>query len=56
MPYRFEASDDLVNWFPVGDGIASGGRVHYVEPGLAEAPHRFYRVRPIVAEAIDLDD
>ncbi len=56
MPYRIEASDDLVNWFPVGEGIVNNGRVHYVEPGLSEARCKFYRVRPIAAAALDFGD
>jgi len=54
--YRVEASDDLIHWSTVSDTIAEDGEVQFVQPDMREFKHRFYRVRPIVIEALDLDD
>lgn len=56
LPYRIEASDDLAHWFPVIDTIAEDGKVRVVDSEAATLKHRFYRVRPVVVEAIELDD
>jgi hypothetical protein len=56
MPYRIEGSNDLVNWMPLGDGLAAGGQVQYAEPAGGDLRARFYRAVPVVMEALDLDD
>jgi hypothetical protein len=56
LPYRIEASDNLVDWIPVADAVAVEGRVQFAEPGMREFGHRFYRVRPLVMEALGLDE
>ena len=54
-PYRVEVSDDLTQWSTVSDTIAEGGQVEFVQPDMTGFKHRFYRVRPIVLEALDDD-
>nr|MBR9811235.1 hypothetical protein [bacterium] len=44
--YRFEASDDLVNWIPLATGIvgqASSTSEAVNDPDLATSTERFYR-------------
>jgi hypothetical protein len=55
MPYRLEASDNLVHWLPLRDVICEDGRVHFADL-VQDVGHRFYRLRPVVVEAVDLDD
>ena len=54
-PYRVEVSDDLTRWSTVSDTIAEGGQVEFVQPDMTGFKHCFYRVRPIVIEALDDD-
>jgi hypothetical protein len=54
-PYRVEVSDDLTHWSTVSDTIAEGGQVEFVQPDMTGFTHRFYRVLPIVIEALDDD-
>jgi len=54
-PYRVEVSEDLTHWTPVSDTVADGGRVVFVQPRVTGFKHRFYRVRPIMIEALDED-
>ena len=49
LPYRLEASTDLIHWEPVVDQVMAGENgVGYVEPGDRQLRHRFYRVVPEV--------
>ncbi len=55
MPYRVEASDDMVHWIPVADVLGDGdGRVRYIDPERRLDGPRFYRMRPSFVEALDL--
>jgi hypothetical protein len=56
LGYRLERSDNLQDWVTVTDGVAVDGRFHYVDPAPSGAGHRFYRVRPIVIQAMQVDD
>jgi hypothetical protein len=56
LVYRIEASGDLLDWIPVHDAICEDGYVRFAEPSLRELGHRFYRIRPVVVEALDLGD
>ena len=55
MPYRIEASDNLIDWLPLHDVICEDGRVRFADL-VHDLKHRFYRLRPVVIEAVDLDD
>jgi hypothetical protein len=57
MPYRIEASDDMNHWYPVCDALAAeDGWVRLVEPEMHRNHHRFYRMRPVVIDALMLDE
>ncbi len=58
MPYCVEVSDDLTTWFPVTHALADEtGRVRFVDPETTQQlRNRFYRVRPAVVEAVEMDD
>jgi hypothetical protein len=56
VPYRIEASDNLTDWFPVHDAVCEDGNVRYADSTAEALRHRFYRLRPVVVEALDLGD
>jgi hypothetical protein len=56
LVYRLERSDNLQDWVTVADGVALDGRFHYVDPAPNGAGQRFYRVRPMVLQAMPADD
>ncbi|MFM1943240.1 MAG: hypothetical protein RI897_2222 [Verrucomicrobiota bacterium] len=54
MPYRVEASDDMVHWVPVADVLGDAdGRVRFVDPERRLDGPCFYRIRPSLVEAIE---
>lgn len=57
MPYRVEASQDLVHWYPVRDTLADqDGWVGVVETEVHQFGQKFYRIRPMVVEAVTMDE
>jgi len=40
----------------VADGVVTDGQIHYVDPASNSAGNGFYRVRPIVTRALEVDD
>lgn len=46
VPYRLEASDDLINWEAVAADTAADATVDYVGDDPSNYPHRFLRVMP----------
>lgn len=57
MPYCVEVSGDLRTWLPVMNVLADEtGRVRFVDPETEQYPNRFYRVLPVVVEAMEVDD
>jgi hypothetical protein len=57
MPYRIEASEDMVRWIPVRDSLADeDGFVRFSEPEMRQVRHRFYRIRSVVMDALTLGD
>jgi len=57
MPYRIEASEDMLHWFPVRDTLADeDGLVRVVEPEMRKIRHRFYRIRSVVMDALTVED
>jgi len=46
IPYRLEASDDLVSWEAVVADTAADTTIDYVDDDPANHPHRFLRVLP----------
>jgi hypothetical protein len=56
LAYRLECSTNLREWVSVADGVVTDGRIHYVDPTPNREGNRFYRVRPIVTQAMEVDD
>jgi len=56
LVYRLECSTNLQDWVAVADGVITDGRFDYVDPAPTGAGNRFYRVRPIVTQAMEVDD
>jgi hypothetical protein len=55
LAYRLESSANLLDWDLVADGVAVDGSLNYVEPAPNGGANRFYRVRPIVSQAMGVD-
>ena len=55
-PYRVDVSDDLIHWTTVTDTLAEGGQVEFLQPDMSGFTRRFYRIHPVVVEALDPDD
>jgi hypothetical protein len=56
LAYRLECSTNLRDWVSVADGVVTDGQIHYLDPAPSGAGNRFYRVRPIVTRAMEVDD
>jgi hypothetical protein len=56
LAYRLECSANLRDWVSVADGVVTDGQIHYLDPSPSGADNRFYRVRPIVTRAMEVED
>jgi hypothetical protein len=56
LSYRLEVSPNLADWTMVADAVASDGCVDYVDADRSNQPCRFYRLRPVTAQAFLLED
>jgi uncharacterized delta-60 repeat protein len=45
--YALDASQDLINWTPLGTNTAVGVMLEFTDPGAAGLDRRFYRVRQV---------
>jgi hypothetical protein len=56
LPYRIEASEDLLHWIPVGDVVSEAGKVQFTEPDASLRRQWFFRMRPIAMEALGVGE